>query len=229
MKLIDAQYTMHPFLGSRQMCSVLRRMGYGVNRKRVQRLMRIMNLEAIYPKPHLSKPGKDHLVFPYLLRGMAIERPNQVWGIDITFLGLHGGFAYLVALLDWFSRYVLAFEVSTTLDHHFCLSALDRALRIGRPQIHNSDQGAQFTCKDYVGRLLKEEIQISMDGRGRALDNVFVERLWRTVKYEDVFPKDYQTPLDCIQGLTEYFNFYNYHRPHSVLGGRTPAEVYFGK
>lgn len=197
-----------------------------MNRKRMQRLMRIMGLEAIYPGPRLSKPGAGHRIYPYLLRGMAIERPDQVWSTDITYLRLHGGFAYLVALIDWFSRYVLAYEISTTLDHQFCTSALERALETGRPDIHNSDQGVQFTCSEYTEVLLKAGVRISMDGKGRALDNVFVERLWRTVKYEDVYLKDYQSPQDSALGLKEYFAFYNNERPHTALGGHTPAEVY---
>lgn len=227
MHMIDAEYTAHPFYGSRQMRSVLRRRGYEVNRKKMQRLMRIMGLEAIYAKPRLSKPGAGHRIYPYLLRGVAIERPDQVWSTDITYVRLHGGFAYLVALIDWYSRYVLAFEVSVTMDHQFCLSALHRALEGRRPEIHNSDQGAQFTCREYLEAVLEVGTRVSMDGRGRALDNVFVERLWRTVKYEDIYLKDYHSVRDCIAGLKTYFAFYNHQRPHSSLGGATPAEVYF--
>jgi putative transposase len=228
MRLIDREYTAHPFYGSRRMASALRRTGLVVNRKRMQRLMGIMGLEAIYAKPRLSKPAPEHTIYPYLLRGLAIVRPDQVWSTDITCLPLHGGFAFLVALLDWYGRYVVAWDVSGTIDHEFCLSTLNRALENRKPEIHNSDQGAQFTCGDYVGRLLKDDITVSMDGRGRALDNVFVERLWRTVKCEDIYLKDYQTIRECIRGLREFFRFYNCERPHSSLDGATPAEVYFG-
>jgi putative transposase len=226
MNLIDQEYTKHPFYGSRRMVAALGRAGVGVNRKRVERLMRLMGLWAIYPEPRLSLGRTPHRKYPYLLRGMPIEHPNQVWGTDITYLRLEAGFAYLVAFLDWYSRYVLSFEVSTTLDHQFCLDALDEALMIGRPDICNSDQGAQFTCDPYVQRLEQAKVRISMDGRGRALDNVFTERLWRTVKYEDVYIKAYRSPAEARTGLAEYFRFYNHERPHQSLSYRTPAEVY---
>lgn len=226
MHSIDAEFTAHPFYGSRRMTQVLNRQGYQVNRKRVVRLMRVMGIAAIYQEPRLSVPGQQHRKFPYLLRGMPIERVNQVWGTDITYLRLEGGFAYLVAFVDWYSRYVLSFEVSTTLDHQFCLEALDEALVVAKPEICNSDQGAQFTCEPFLGRLENAQIRISMDGKGRALDNVFTERLWRTVKYEDVYLKGYQTPLAARRGLGEYFRFYNHERPHQSLEYRTPAEVY---
>jgi len=229
MRLVDEEYTAHPFFGSRQMCRMLRLRGLQINRKCVQRLMRLMGLEAIYPKRRLSQPAAGHRLFPYLLRGVSIVRPNQVWSTDITYLRLRDGFAYLVAYLDWYSRFVLSFEVSTTLDHLFCLSALRRALEHGKAEIHNSDQGAQFTCTPYIECVLASGMRASMDGRGRALDNVFVERLWRTVKYENVYLQDYQTPRDCILGLREYFTFYNHQRPHSSLQGRTPAQAYAGK
>jgi putative transposase len=199
-----------------------------VNRKRVQRLMQRMGLEAIYPKPKLSKPAPGHRIYPYLLRNVKIERPNQVWSTDITYVRLREGFVYLVAILDWYSRYVLAWEVSTTLDTSFCLSALDWALRRGKPEIFNSDQGAQFTSEPFVERLELEHIRISMDGRGRALDNVFVERLWRTVKWEEVYLKDYSSVPDAIDNLRTFFPFYNFDRPHQSLGNQTPAAVYFG-
>jgi putative transposase len=205
----------------------LQRNGYIVNRKRIQRLMRIMGIEAIYPKPALSTRDTQHQVFPYLLRNMAIERVNQVWGVDITYLRLQGGFAYLVAFLDWFSRYVLSFAVSTTLDHQFCISAFTDALRCGRADICNSDQGSQFTAKPFIDCVKGAGVQISMDGRGRALDNVFTERLWRTVKYEDVYLNDYQSPRDALQGLYRYFKFYNHKRPHQALKYLTPAEVFY--
>jgi len=228
MRWIDEQYTRTPFYGSRRMVVELKDQGWNVNRKRVQRLMQRMGLEAIYPKPRLSDPAPGHRIYPYLLRNVKIERPNQVWSTDITYVRLRGGFVYLVAILDWYSRYVLAWEVSTTLDTSFCLSALDWALRKGKPEIFNSDQGAQFTSADFTGRLKDEGIQISMDGRGRALDNVFVERLWRSVKWEEIYLKDYNSVPDAIDNLGVYFPFYNFHRPHQSLGNQTPAAVYFG-
>jgi putative transposase len=228
MRWIDEQYTRTPFYGSRRMVVELKDQGWNVNRKRVQRLMQRMGLEAIYPKPRLSDPAPGHRIYPYLLRNVKIERPNQVWSTDITYVRLRGGFVYLVAILDWYSRYVLAWEVSTTLDTSFCLSALDWALRKGTPEIFNSDQGAQFTSADFTGRLKDEGIQISMDGRGRALDNVFVERLWRSVKWEEIYLKDYSGVPDAIDNLGVYFPFYNFDRPHQSLGNQTPAAVYFG-
>jgi putative transposase len=228
MKLIDEQYTRTPFYGSRRMTFQLREQGMKVNRKRVQRLMRRMGLEAIYPKPHLSKPAPGHRIYPYLLRGVKVERPNQVWSTDITYVRLREGFVYLVAILDWYSRYVLSWEISTTLDTSFCLSALDWALRKGKPEIFNSDQGAQFTSEPFIERLEREYIRISMDGRGRALDNVFVERLWRTVKWEEIYLKDYNGVPDAIENLGIFFPFYNFDRPHQALGNQTPAAIYFG-
>jgi putative transposase len=191
--------------------------------------MQIMDLEAIYPKPHLSQINKEHRIYPYLLRNIAIVRPDQVWSTDITYLRLAGGFAYLAAYIDWYSRFVLSFEVSTTLDPLFCIAALKSALTYGRADIHNTDQGSQFTCKAYIDFVLAAGMKISMDGKGRALDNVFVERLWRTVKYEDIYLKDYQSPRDATIGLRSYFRFYNYDRPHQSLGGKTPADVYGNK
>lgn len=228
MRRIDEQYTRTPFYGSRRMTFALNEQGAAVNRKRVQRLMQRMGLEAIYPKPKLSRPAPGHRIYPYLLRTVKIERPNQVWSTDITYVRLREGFLYLVAILDWYSRYVLAWEVSTTLDTSFCLSALDWALRRGKPEIFNSDQGAQFTSEPFVERLEVERIRISMDGRGRALDNVFVERLWRTVKWEEVYLKDYSSVPDAIDNLRIFFPFYNFQRPHQSLGNQTPAAVYFG-
>jgi putative transposase len=227
MHAIDELYTQHPHFGSRSMTTMLRRSGHQVNRKRIQRLMRLMNIEAIYPKRSLSAPDKQHAVFPYLLRNLTIERVNQVWGVDITYVRLRAGFAYLVAFLDWFSRYVISFAVSTTPDHQFCVAALNEALAIGKPEICNSDQGAQFTAIPFVGRLQEAGVQISMDGRGRALDNVFTERLWRSVKYEDIYLKDYQAPRDALCGIGSYFTFYNHERPHQSLDNRTPAEVFY--
>lgn len=202
-------------------------MGHVVNRKRIQRLMRLMGIEAIYPKRNLSIPDRQHAIYPYLLRNLAIEHANQVWGVDITYVRLQAGFAYLVAFLDWYSRYVLSFAVSTTLDHQFCIAALNEALEIAKPNICNSDQGSQFTSTPFIECLQKAGVRISMDGRGRALDNVFVERLWRSVKYEDIYLKDYSTPRDALRGLTTYFRFYNHQRPHQSLGNRTPADVFY--
>ena len=229
MRLLDEQYTRTPFYGSRRMIIALREKGWEVNRKRVQRLMQIMGIEAIYSKPRLSNPAPGHRIHPYLLRGVKIERVNQVWSTDITYVRLRGGFVYLTAVLDWFSRYVLAWEVSVTLDTSFCVSALESALRIARPEIFNSDQGSQFTSEEFTGRLQSDGIQISMDGRGRALDNVFVERLWRTVKYEEVYLKDYDDVPDAIGNLKRYFRFYNRERPHQSLNYRTPEEVYLSR
>ena len=229
MRLIDEEYTRRPFYGIRKMKVFLDGvLEKSVNKKRIQRLMRKMGLEAIYPKKNLSKPCPWHRRYPYLLRGLAITRPNQVWGVDITYIRLSQGFVYLVAIIDWFSRYVLSWAVSVTLDVGFCLDALDEALRKGRPEIFNSDQGAQFTCEDFTGRLEEKNIRISMDGRGRALDNVFTERLWRSVKYEEVYLRDYDAPPAAIAGLERYFRFYNEERYHQALLYRTPAAVHFG-
>lgn len=227
MHLLDQQYTDTPYYGVRRMTAWLRSQGYVVNHKRVARLLRTMGLETIYPKPRLSTPHPTHRVYPYLLRGVPITRVNQVWSTDITYIRLHGGFIYLVAVMDWFSRYVLSWGVSITMDVGFCLEALDQALERAQPEIFNSDQGAQFTSLDFTGRLVAAGIQISMDGRGRALDNVFVERLWRTVKYEEVYLKDYETPREAMQGLGTFFVRYNEWRQHQALDYRTPAAVYF--
>ena len=229
MRLLDEQYTKTPFFGVPKMTEVLRQHGYVVNPKRIRRLLRQMGLEALYPKPRLSQPAPGHRIYPYRLRQVVITRPNQVWSSDITYIRLRAGFIYLVAVMDWFSRYVLSWEISTSLDAAFCCSALDYALRQGRPEIFNTDQGAQFTSEAFVGRLEAEHILISMDGRGRALDNVFVERLWRTVKYEDVYIKEYCDPPDALRNLGPYFRFYNRERPHQALNYLTPAAVYFAK
>ena len=226
MRLLDEQYTRTPFFGVPKMTEALRERGYVINPKRVRRLLRQMGLEAIYPKPRLSKPAPGHRIYPYRLRNVVITRPDQVWSSDITYIRLRAGFIYLVAVMDWFSRYVLSWEISTSLDSAFCCSALDRALRQGRPEIFNTDQGAQFTSDAFTSRLDAENILISMDGRGRALDNVFVERLWRSVKYEDVYLKDYNDPRDAIRNLALYFTFYNRERPHQALGYHTPDAVY---
>ena len=227
MRLLDEQYTDTPYYGIRRMTAWLQSQGYGVNHKRVARLLRTMGLETIYPKPRMSQPHPAHRVYPYLLRGVPITRVNQVWSTDITYIRLHGGFIYLVAVMDWFSRYVLSWAVSMTMDVGFCLEALDEALERARPEIFNTDQGAQFTSLDFTERLTAAGIQISMDGRGRALDNVFVERLWRTVKYEEVYLKDYETPREAMQGLGTFFVRYNERRQHQSLDYRTPAAVYF--
>ncbi len=227
INLIDEEYTRHPFYGSRKLTKYLRELGYGINRKRVQRLMRMMGLEAIYPGPNTSKRLQEHKVYPYLLGGLAITRTNQVWSTEITYIRLLGGFVYLVAILDWYSRYVLAWRLSNSLDSSFCVEALEESLRLGKPEIFNSDQGVQFTSQEFTGRLLDQQIQISMDSRGRALDNVFVERLWRSVKYEDVYLKDYQTVPEVRQGLGQYFEFYNGERFHQSLDYRTPREIHF--
>jgi len=229
MRLLDEQYTQTPFYGIRRMTAWLRSCGKAVNHKRIARLLRLMGLEAIYPKPRLSLPDAQHKIYPYLLRGLKISRPNQVWSTDITYVRLHSGYVYLVAIMDWFSRYVLSWEVSVTMESEFCISALDRALRTGRPEIFNSDQGAQFTSIDFIRPLQALGVQISMDGRGRALDNVFIERLWRTVKYEEVYLKDYQSVPVAIDNLAAYFHFYNGHRLHQSLDYRTPVSVHYDR
>jgi putative transposase len=229
MRLIDQAYTRWPFYGVERMTAWLQRQGHSVNVKRVRRLMRVMGLEAIYAKPRLSASAKAHKRYPYLLGGVEILTPDQVWSADITYLPLRGGFLYLVAVLDWFSRYVLAWELSDNLESSFCVDALQRALRTGRPEIFNTDQGTQFTSEAFTGILERREVAISMDGRGRAFDNIFSERLWRTVKYEEVFLKDYADAEEARQGLRGYFRFYNYERLHQSLDYRTPAEVYEGR
>jgi len=226
MRLLDEQYTRTPFYGTRRMAAWLRASGYGVNRKRIVRLMAEMGLVAIFPGPRLSMPAPGHKVYPYLLRGLVIERIYQVWSTDITYIRMPRGFMYLTAVIDWFSRYVLSWSVSVTLDNWFCLEALDAALSQSRPDIFNTDQGSQFTSADFTGRLTAADVAISMDGRGRALDNIFVERLWRTVKYEEVYLKSYDTVRSAIEQLGAYFRFYNNERLHQSLGYRTPAEVY---
>jgi len=231
MQAIDEIYTQCPFYGSR-------RIGRGLKddydmpicREHVQRLMRLMGIEAIYPKKRTTIPGKEHGVYPYLLRNLPIIRPNQVWGTDITFIRLLSGYCYLVAILDWYSRFVLTWKLSTTMEVDFCLAAFKEALTIAIPEIHNSDQGSQFTCSEYLA-LLKNHprIKISMDGRGRCMDNIFTERLWRTVKYEEVYLKNYQTMTEAEAGLNHYFHFYNTKRKHQSLNYKTPYEIYFGQ
>jgi putative transposase len=226
MRLIDEQYLKTPFWGSRNMTEFLRQRGEAVNRKRIQRLMRKMGLEGLAPGPSTSRPAAGHKVYPYLLRGMVVERPNQVWSSDITYIPLRQGFLYLVAVMDWFSRHVLSWRLSNSLDVEFCVEALDEALSHGCPEIFNTDQGSQFTSREFTERLLSSSIAISMDGKGRALDNVFIERLWRSVKYEDIYLKGYDTGADCQTGLKSYFRFYSHERPHQSLNFRTPWEVH---
>ena len=221
LRRLDELYMDCPFFGSRRMAVTLE-----VNRKRIQRLMRILGIEALYPKPNLSRPAPGHEIYPYLLRGVAIERPNQVWSTDITYIPMHGGFLYLVAVMDWFSRFVLSWELSNTMETGFCLAALQAAFRFGQPEIRNSDQGSQFTSPDFLAPLKKHAISISMDGRGRALDNVFIERLWRSLKYELIYPGDFANGADLFQALDRYFHFYNHQRPHQALGYRTPADLF---
>jgi len=226
LRQIDRQYTATPFYGVRRMTACLRREGQQVNPKRVRRLMRLLGLEAIYPKPRTSVKHPGNKVFPYLLHGLAIEKVDQVWCADITYIPMHRGWLYLVAVLDWFSRYVLAWELSLTLEADFCAAALRQALALGTPGIFNTDQGSQFSSQSFTKILLDNHILSSMDGQGRAFDNIFIERLWRSVKYEEVYLHDYQTPAEARLGLGRYFEFYNRQRPHQALDYRTPAEVY---
>ena len=221
LRRLDELYLKYPFFGSRRMAVTLK-----VNRKRIQRLMHILGIETLYPKPNLSRPAPGHEIYPYLLRGVSIERPNQVWSTDITYVPMHGGFLYLVAVMDWFSRFVLSWELSNTMETSFCSAALEAALRFGQPEIWNSDQGSQFTSADFLAPLKKRSISISMDGRGRALDNVFIERLWRSLKYELIYPGDFRSGADLLPALDHYFHFYNHQRPHQALGYRTPAELF---
>jgi len=228
MHRIDEIFTDSPFYGSRRIQECLRRDGWTIGRERVQSLMRKMGLKAIYPKAHLSQVNPEHKIYPYLLNGLAIVRPNQVWSSDISYIRLRQGFLYLVAVMDWFSRYVLSWRLSNSLDVYFCIEALQEALGQGCPDIFNTDQGSQFTSKDFTGILLSKGIRISMDGRGRVFDNIFTERLWRSVKYEEVYIKGYQVYRDAQEGLGSYFPFYNTRRYHQSLGYKTPYEVYYG-
>jgi putative transposase len=224
---IDSIYTQYPFYGSRRITAQLRREGREVNRKAVQRHMREMGIAGICPGPNLSRRAQCERVYPYLLRGLACTHPNQVWGIDVTYIPLQAGWMYLVAMLDWFSRYVISWELDDTLQLPFVVAAVQRALSRAKPKIWNSDQGSHFTSPQYRDLLLGAGVQISMDGKGRALDNIFVERLWRSVKYEEVYPNAYATPREARAGLSHYLTFYNDERPHQALNYRTPAEVYF--
>ncbi|HZA21361.1 MAG TPA: IS3 family transposase [Dehalococcoidia bacterium] len=226
MKLIDQQYLDRPFYGSRRMTAWLRNQGYGVNRKRVRRLMGIMGLRAIYRRPRTSQPAPGQKVYPYLLRGVAITQPNQVWTADITYIPMARGFLYLVAIMDWYSRYVFAWRLSNTLEASFCVEALEEALRKGVPEIFNTDQGAQFTSQTFTGLLEQHRVRVSMDGKGHYTDNLFIERLWRSLKYEEVYLKAYTGGKEARVGIGEYFDFYNMERLHQALGYRTPAEVF---
>jgi putative transposase len=226
MRLLDEQYLKTPFWGSRNMTTWLRQEGFAINRKRVQRLMRRMGLEGMAPRPTTTKPAPGHKVFPYLLRNVEITHADHVWSTDITYIPMRNGFLYLAAILDWHSRYVLSWKLSNRLDSAFCLDALEEALTQSQPEIFNSDQGVQFTSQEFTSRLLERAVAISMDGRGRALDNAFIERLWRTVKYEDIYLKEYATVDEVYQGLTDYFWFYNRERFHQALNNQTPYQVY---
>jgi putative transposase len=229
MRLLDEQYTRTPFYGVERMTAWLHRQGLQMGHNRVRRLLRLMGLEAIYAKPRLSLPGgPEHRIYPYLLGGLTITRPNQVWATDLTYIRLRQGFVYLTAILDWFSRYVLSWALSTTLDAWFCVEALRQALRQAKPEIFNTDQGSQFTSESFTGVLKKAAVAISMDGKGRVFDNIFVERLWRTVKYEEVYLNDYGDADEARDGLGRFFGFYNHERPHQSLGYRTPEEIHFG-
>jgi putative transposase len=230
LRLVDELYTEDPTRGTRRICAVLRKRGVEIGRGKARRLMNMLGIAAIYCKPSLSLSAPGHKKYPYLLRNVRVTRVNQVWSTDITYIRLRKGFVYLTAVIDWHSRYVLAWRLSTTLDAAFCVDALQEALaKYGKPEVFNTDQGCQFTCEDFTGILESYGIAISMDGRGRALDNVFVERLWRTVKYEDVYLKDYGTVTECRSGLEAFFDRYNNRREHQSLGYRFPAEEYFGK
>lgn len=230
MNMIDEEFTLHPFMGVPGMTEYLRDLGKKCGPKRVRRLMRKMGLMPIYPMPNTSRPNKQHMIYPYLLNNVVVERPNQVWSTDITYIRLGHGFAYLTAIIDWYSRGVLSWRLSNTMDASFCCEALDEALaKYGSPEVFNSDQGAQFTCEEFVRRLTERQISISMDGRGRAFDNIFIERLWRTVKYHNVYIKGYETMQEAQQGLAEYFDYYNHGRLHQSLGYKRPWDIYTGK
>jgi len=227
MHEIDRIFTAHPFYGKRRINVTLRQMGKNIGLKHTRTLMQKMGLEAIYPKKKTSIPNLSHKVYPYLLRNVEILRPNQVWATDITYIRLLQGFVYLVVVIDWFSRYVLSWKLSITIEKEFCMEALEEALKVDLPEIFNSDQGSQFTSPEFTEKLGEKQVQISMDGKGRCMDNIFTERLWRSVKYEEVYIKNYSTPLEAYQGLKEYFNFYNNVRPHQSLNYKTPAQIYF--
>jgi putative transposase len=227
MKAIDRQYLATPFYGSRKIAACLKKDGQIVNRKRIRRLMRIMGLKAIYRRPRTSPPGKGNKIYPYLLKGLKIDRPNQVWAADITYIPMQKGFLYLVVIMDWYSRFVLSWRISNTLESNFCVEALKEALKKGRPEIFNTDQGSQFTSKEFVDLLQSQYVKVSMDGSGRYTDNLFIERLWRTLKYEEVYLKAYQDSTEARSELAQYIAFYNAERPHQSLGYKTPAEEYY--
>jgi len=226
MKLIDRQYLATPFYGARKIAAWLKSQGHRVNRKRVRRLMQLMGLKAIYRRPRTSQPGPGNKIYPYLLSGLKITRPNQVWAADITYIPMARGFLYLIAIIDWYSRYVLSWRLSNTLDAGFCVEALEEALKKGKPDIFNTDQGAQFTSESFTGLLKQHGVRISMDGKGSYSDNLFIERLWRSLKYEEVYLKAYQDGKEARTGIGNYFRFYNTERPHQALGYRAPAEVF---
>ena len=223
---IDKIYLKWPFYGSRRITEELRGMGYIINRKQVQRLMRVMGIQALYPKPKTSNPHPQHRVFPYLLRNVTITHPNHVWSSDITYVPMKKGFFYLVAVMDWFSRFVLGWRISNSLEGIFCIDALEDAFHYGKPEIFNSDQGCQFTSEAFILQLQNKEIAISMDGKGRYIDNIWIERLWRSIKYEDLYIREYADGSDLYKGLSEYFHFYNFQRRHQALSYKTPAEIF---
>lgn len=228
MHLIDREYLEHPFYGSRRMTEVLKAKGYCINRKRVQRLMQEMGLEAVYPKKNLSQPGEPETKFPYLMRTLKIDRPNKAWCADITYIPLEEGFGYCVVIMDWWSRYVLSWRISNSMDVSFCLEALEEAFLRGKPEVFNTDQGSQFTSTQFVEMLLAREISVSWDGQGRALDNIFIERLWRSLKYEDIYLRGYKELREARDGISKYFTFYNQDRPHQALRNQTPMVMHFG-
>ena len=227
MRLIDEQYMKTPFYGYPKMTAYLRSQDHCVNPKRIARLMRIMGLQAVAPKRRMTMSNPNHKIYPYLLRNVPIVRADQVWSADITYVPMDQGFMYLVAILDWFSRYVVSWQLSNTLDNNFCLAALEKSLEHRKPEIFNTDQGVQFTSHNFTERLESAEVKISMDGRGRVFDNIFIERLWRTVKYEDIYLRNYSAVIGLEQGLERYFQFYNNERPHQSLDYKTPAQVYY--
>jgi putative transposase len=227
MRQTDEIFMQYPFCGARRIKQLLCRRGYRVSRNRIRRLMKLMGLEAIYRKPKTSKPAPEHKVYPYLLRGLEIDRPNQVWATDVTYIPMARGFVYLVAIMDWHSRYILSWRLSNSLEADFCVDALNDSLAATKPTIFNSDQGSQFTSEDFVGVLLEAGVRVSMDGKGRCMDNVFVERLWRSLKYEEVYLRSYETIKEARDSIGKWIEFYNNVRPHQALGYKTPAEVYF--
>jgi len=229
MRDIDKQYTKTPYFGSRKMAKLLNRQAYHVNRKRVQRLMRLMGIAAIYPRPKTSRPHPEDKIYPYLLRDLSISHSNQVWSSDITYIPMQNGFMYLVAIMDLFSRYVLSWELSNTLESEFCVTALENALSCHKPEIFNTDQGVQFTSNDFIEVVESHDVRVSMDGKGRFTDNIFIERLWRSLKYEDIYIKNYDKGLELYRGLQNYFQVYNRERPHQALEYKTPEEVYRGE